>query len=316
MAGSAADATADTTPRDQALAALEEALSTKPQASSEPPTAPAEPAAAAAPATPATPEDPVLPDPAQAELARRVQELVRLESESLRRDQESKTAVAAAQAELARERAAREDMLRQLRENPMELLTKHQWDLESLVKAQASSMTPEAVRAARVEREMAELKAELAKRDEAAKAATAEAARSQALMQLKTQLIPAQLKAVESELPTLRAWMGEPELVEAVYDLMGREYRRTNGASTLEPQEAARQLESALRARVQRLPGAPVTAPASQPSSKPNPNVGPSATLTNQHTQHTPNPHTVDPTNEAALRRAALQELTAMFSQQ
>lgn len=309
--GAPAPAEPATTDRHaQAEAALEAALAARSGAEAPAATPPA--AGGAAPA----PEAPVQP-PMASDLDARIQAAARLEAEALRVRQEGKAELeqARAAAKAALERA--EAMERELAENPLTLLERHKWDLESLVRLQAMGSTPEAVAQRRLQDELKQVKDGIAARDRAAAEAAAAAERQAARQQLVGQLIPAQVSEIKAEIPLVAGWFSEQELANAVFDLMGRELQRTNGRSTLEPKEAARQLEKQLRERVQRLPGATVTAPAETAPSKPNtPMVRPSATLTNQQTQSRGAKAPVDPFDRAALLRNAIEELNALSRRQ
>ncbi len=252
---------------------------------------------------------PVLSPEVAADLSSRMAAVARAEAESVRQRAEHRAESEATKAELARIAAEHAELERALAENPLKVLEARKWTLESLVQSAATQATPEAVRTSRVEAELERVKAEIAKRDADAQAASAEAARNQAAATLKTQLIPTQLATVKDEIPYLRAWFNEGALVDAVYGIMGQKFRETNGTETVEPVEAARQLEKALRERVQRLPGASVTPPT--PSVIPSTVVRPSATITNQHTQAGPNTSAINPFDRAALDARAMAELAA-----
>lgn len=261
--------------------------------------------------------DPVaaaLPDPAQADIAARVAELVRLESEQVRARQEVRAEAEAARGAASKAEAELAAFRAQLRENPLELLKANQWDIEQLIRAEASQGTPEAVRVARLEAKLQEFEAGTVKQSEAAKAADVARSQAEARATLTTQLIPAALEVVKDEIPVLTAWLGSREaVVEAVFDLMGREFTRTKGAATLEPQDAARKLEAQMRERVKRLPSVPVTTDAPEAAS-PKPVVKPSVTVTNKSTQHRGSTPQVDPFDVAALRKRAMDEAAAMFA--
>lgn len=287
----------------QAEAALEQALAGK--------EAPPEPAAAPAAKAP-EPVAPAAPSPVEADLNARIQAAAKLEAEAVRQRSEAKAELEALRAEAAQAKAAREALEREVAENPLKVLERHKWSLESLVQHAASRSTPDAVAQGRLADEVAAVKAELAKRDAAAQAERAQAEAVAAQRQLKETYIPEKLREVQAEIPTLSAWLEPAEVVEAVYGLMGREYQRTNGRGTLEPQEAARQLETQLRARVQRLPGAQVT-PAKQAPSTPAKPVQPSRTVTNELTQSRGAQPVANPYDQNALNARAVAELAALL---
>lgn len=296
----------------QAVASLEQAL-----AAAGAPEAPTQLPAADVVADVPAPDKPATPpasDPALADINARMAEVARKEMDAVRERQELKAAHDAIKADAARVQAEHATLQQALKENPLKALEALGWDLESLVRSAATQQTPEAVRVSRAEQQLAELKAELAKRDEAAAAREAEGARLDAHRRLMTEVIPAGIDTVKDSIPTLRAWLGSDKaVVDAVYDLMGREYQRTNGTATLEPADAAKQLEAQMCERVKRLPGAKVTPPTPKTVSNPQPVTRPSAALTNQQTQHRGSPPPVSTLDRAALDQRAAAELAAMM---
>jgi hypothetical protein len=268
---------------------------------------------APAPAEPPAPV-PALSAPIEADLARRMADVARVEAEAVRQRAEAKAELEAVRAEAERLKAEHEALERELAENPLSVLEKRKWTLESLVQSAATLATPEAVRIARVEAELKATKAEVAAREAAAREADAARAKAEAQATLKTQLIPTQIATIKDELPYLHAWFDPAQLSEAVYGIMGQRFLETKGAATVEPVEAARQLEKALRERVQRLPGASVTPPTPAAASI-TPTVKPSVTVTNATTQAAPNTSAPDPYNREALDARAMAELAAAMNQ-
>lgn len=282
--------------REAALAAFDEAAAEAP-AEPAPAPKPAEPAAAA----PAAP----VPTPAEVAVAERLAEIVRAESALVAKQQEIRREAEQARAEA---RAAAEKLAaleRALDENPMEVLRARKWELEDVVKSAATKQTPEAVRIAKLEERIAARDAEAAKAAEAARVAAEQREAEQARTTLVTKLIPDQLAVFKDELPLCAAWFEPEELAREVYAVMGHEFSKTKTAPT--PIEAARKVEAALRARVEKVnPSAKVT-PESKPQPKPKAAVKPSSTVTNQQTQH--RTVTAEPVKKGDVdgyRRAAL----------
>lgn len=269
----------------------------------------AEPAAASVSNAPAAEPDKqpaaALPNPAEVAIAERIAEIVRAESALVAKQQGMRAEVDAAKAELQRAREELAAMKAKLAENPMDLLREHKWELEDIVKVAATKQTPEAVRIAKLEALIAERdrKAEAERAEQAARAQVSEA--EAARTRLLTSYIPEHVKVIADELPLATAWFSPEELAAEVFAEMGRQFHQTKVAP--EPAEAARKVEAALRARVEKVnPPAKVT-PGSTQTPKPKPTVKPSTTVTNKQTQHrTTDEEAVKPGDIAGYRKRAL----------
>ena len=285
---------------------------------------PEEPALHAASNTPVVDNKPVeptisapTPNPAEEAVKARIAELVAKEQEVLQARQASKAEVEAANRALAELQRRFDEREAELRDAPMKALERYKWDLESLINHTARQSTPAEVEAKRIRDEVASLRQDLTKRDEAAAQAAQQAAAQRAMATLKEAIIPAKLEVIKDELPYLHAWHKSPgAVIDAVYTLMGQTFDSSKGATVLEPQAAARQLEKELRDRVQALPGAKVTPPTtSTPQPKQPVAVKPSKTLTNHQTQAHPVVQDTDPFDRAARAAKALAVLDELQTQ-
>lgn len=286
--------------REAALAAFDEVVATPDEGTVAAAPEPTIPAPVAPPAEP-----PPVPNPAEVAVAEKLAELVRAESALVAKQQAMK---ADADEARAKARAAEEKLAAieaQLAENPMELLRARKWELEDIVKVAATKQTPEAVRIAKLEAKIAERDAEAARAAEAAKVAGAQSEAEQARAKLINEYIPAQLAIAKDELPLCSKWFEPDELAREVYAVMGHEYARTKTA--LEPAEAARRVEAALRKRVEKVnPSSPVTQESASKPKTSKPTVKPSATVTNTQTQHrTTSDERVQPGDLEGYRRQA-----------
>lgn len=302
---------------DPVTAAREAALKAFDEVSASEPAAATEPAVAAVAAQPEPAAAPV-PNPSEVAIAERLAEIVRAESALVAKQQAMKAEADAARAEAKRAAEQLAEYERQLAENPLELLRAKKWELEDIVKVAATKQTPEAVRIAKLEAEMARRDKLEAERQESAKAATAAQEAEAARKTLVQEYIPKQLAVAKDELKLCNLWFTPEELALEVYNVMGREFNRTKndpkGPTALEPAEAARKVEEALRKRVEKVnPSASVT-PETKQAPKPKPTVKPSTTVTNQHTQHrTTEEEQIAPGDVAAYRRRALAVAAEFF---
>lgn len=300
--------------REAALKAFDEVVAAEPAAvQPEKPSVsngqPAEPAKAAEPAAPPA------PNAAEVAVAERIAEIVRAESALVAKQQEMKREVEAARAEAKRAAEQLAEYERQLAENPMDLLRSKKWELEDIVKVAATKQTPEAVRIAKLEAALAAREQKEAERQEQLRAAEQQREAEVARAKLVNEYIPAQLAIVKDELPLCNAWFEPEEFAREVYAVMGHEFSKTKTA--LAPEEAARKVEAALRKRVEKVNPPSLVTQGSPKQPKPNkPTVKPSATVTNNQTQHrTTEEERIKPGDIDGYRRRALALAAEIFDQ-
>ncbi len=242
-----------------------------------PETPPTAPAVAAPPGSP-TPDDGLAPE--DAKLARILNRISRLEDE---RNTAHKT-LAERDAELARlrERAAVADQYDQdfnrFREDPEALFRKVKWDRKTIEDYIANGPSKVDAATAAVARETEELKARLAKFEQA----DAQRQQIERTQQFKASL-PAALAGKEEQFPLTHTFYDRPaDLADALFSVMAEAYRSQNGRE-MPVEEAAGLLEKTLGTHLERLSRprskpAPQGAPGGSPSSAPKPYT---PTLTN-----------------------------------
>lgn len=257
-------------------------------------------APAPAPAAPAA-------KPVEAPTASTIQAFIDAQSKAQGETRTEKAARTAAEARATAAEAKLAAYAERLRKNPNEVLAEHGWDAERYIEASISGQTPEAVKRAQLESEFKAMKDELT----AYKAEQATATHNRALSDYKSQLAAEfQTPAMATEFAYSLAYMDSPaQLADLVWAEMDRTHRSSGGTQQLSAYDAATAIESTLRAKAKRLPGAAVVTP--EPV-KPSPIlVSPSptpTTITNGLTATTSAPPTAWDPNEpddARFQRAA-----------
>lgn len=274
------------------LAALR-ASETTPATGDTPPQ-PEIPAVISAPSEPAaTPADP---------MAKRVQEFIDAQARLQGETRAEKAARTAAETRAKSAETELASLKARLKDKPNDVLAEHGWDSDKYIEASISGTTPEAVKRAQLADELKTVRDELT----AFKAEQAAAVHARSVSDFKSSIVN-DLRSAEraAEFSHSLAYMDTPEaFADLIYAEMDRTHRSSGGTQQLSAYDAATAIESTLRAKAKRLPGAAVVTP--EPV-KPVTQPAPTTTITNGLTATTSAPpaaYNPDEPDEARFQRA------------